>query len=164
MRVYLKFGVGIWQTCSIGCTLCHNSEIRCAVNDIKKYAWVTMNSDFGSRVRQFPNNCHKWLSHEWHLLANNITADQTPLFTVDNVSFYFLDVILDHRTQNSSKNNYRSPILPLLLGTVFSCITIVTSPQLISYVTQALGTGIVTSYSSIVLACANGAKAIFTGE
>ena len=55
--------------------------------------WITI---FLSRVRRFGNDFHKWRSHEWKSLPNRLTSDKKSLFTVTNVSFYFLHAILCH--------------------------------------------------------------------
>ena len=79
--------------------------------------WITI---FGSRARWFANNFHSWLPHSWKLLANHITSNQKLLFTEMNVLFHFLHVILCLWTHNLTENNYRFPISPLSLRTVFS--------------------------------------------
>ena len=61
-------------------------------------------------------------------------------------------------THKSAKNYHRSLILHMLPRAVFSKPSIVTSPQLICDVTRMRDTGIVTSYSSIVIARANWRK------
>ena len=83
--------------------------------------WITI---FVSRVRRFANNFHEWRSHEWKLLANRITSDPKSLFTVTNVLFYFLHVILCPWMHNSTKNNWRLPTSPLSLRTVFSDLSL----------------------------------------
>ena len=131
---------GLMQDCNIS---------NVSNGDIKNNAWVTMNNDFWSRVGWFANDFYNWPSHEWKSLANHLTSDQKSLFTVKNVLFYFLHAIL-----------YLEHTVPLqtIIGRSFrhcSWLDIVTSSQLICDVTGMRGTGIVTSYSSIVLARPN---------
>ena len=137
-------------------------EIR---NEINNSAWVTVNNDFlvtsgvicqwfsrvtKSRVKIIGKSPHEW--------------QKKSLFTVTNVLFYFLHAIL-----------YLKHTIPLfhILNTPFRYkqssivhfaivardglfwLNIVTSSQLICDVTRTRGTGIVTSYSLIVLARAN---------
>ena len=62
-------------------------------NNINNNAWVAMNNTFWSWVRWFANYFHEWRSQEWISLEDHITSDQKSLFTVTNISFYFLHVI-----------------------------------------------------------------------
>ena len=61
---------------------------------IKNNAWVTVNNNFGSRVKWFANDLHEWRSHEWKSLANHLTSNPKSLFTETNVLFYSLHAIL----------------------------------------------------------------------
>ena len=100
-------------------TLSHNG-LQAAL-EIKNITRVTVNNDFfWSRVRWFANDFHEWQSLEWKALANHITSDKKSLFTVTNVLFYFLHVILCPEHTIALKNNHRSLISPLLLRKVFS--------------------------------------------
>ena len=144
--------------------------------DIKNNAWVTVNNDFLSRVRRFDNDFHEWRSHEWKSLPNRLTSDKNcyllrhswkslsnrltidkkSLFTVTNVLFYFLHAILCHEHANPLKTIIERFAI-VAKGGIF-WLSIVTSPQLICDVTRTRETGIVTSYSSIVIARANWRK------
>ena len=80
-------------------------------NNIENNARVTMNNDFGLRVRRFANNFHEWRSNEWKSLTNRNTSEQKLLFTVTNVWFHSyaifhvhtipLKTIIDRRFRNS---------------------------------------------------------------
>ena len=99
----------------------------------------------------FANNFHESRSHEWKSLANRITGDTKIVIHGNECIIYFLNAILcpEHTI-----------LLKQLSIADFAIVTkdgllwlsIVTSPQLICDVTRTWGTGIVTSYSSIVLA------------
>ena len=139
---------------AVGCA--EVMSLRNWVQDIKNNAWVSI------------------FCHEWGYLAMISTSDEVmstsenhcwivspvtkkSLFTVTNVLFYFLLPIL-------------CPVHTILLKTIINrwfrhCAmvsifwpSIVTSPQLSCDVTRTWGTGIVTSYSLIVLAHANWRK------
>ena len=130
----------------------------CVYGDIQRIvhgvAWITI---FGSRVRLFANNFHEWRSHEWKSLANRITSDHNIVIHGKECIILFLTRYFMSWTHNSSKNHYRSLISPLSLWTVFSVLALWPF-LLICDVTQTWGTGIVMSYSSIVLARANWCK------
>ena len=73
-------------------------EMVCHDGYIKNNAWVTVNSDFLSRVRRFGNDFHESRvkiiadsPHEWQ---------KKSLFTVTNVLFYFLHAISCHERTN----------------------------------------------------------------
>ena len=70
------------------------------MQEIKNNVWITVNNDFLSRVGRFGNDFHEWRSHEWKSLPNRLTCDKKSLFTVTNVLFYFLHVILCHEHTN----------------------------------------------------------------
>ena len=95
-------------------------------NEIKNNAWVTVNINFLSWLRQFNNDC--WIAS------------------------WVTEKFIRH---NSAKNNYQSLIVT---EDGLFWPSIVTSQQLIRDVTRMWGTGIVTSYMSIVLACVNWRK------
>ena len=118
--------------------------------------WITI---LGSRVKRFANHFREWWSHEWKSLANRFTSDRKKsLFTITNVSFYFLCAIrYVLNTQFRYKQLSISDFAIVAKGGPF-WLSIVTSPQLICDVTWTWSTGIVTSYSSIVLARANWRK------
>ena len=80
---------------------------------IKNNAWLTVNTDFWSRVRRYANAFREWRSHERRSSANHITTDQKSLFTVNNVLFYFLQAIFcSEHTIPPKKHNHRSLISP----------------------------------------------------
>ena len=121
-------------------------------------AWVTVNNDFGSRVRRFANNFYEWRSHKWKSLANHITSDPKSRYSWQRL-YYFISwhaILCPEHTIS----------LKQLLITDFAIVgedglfwlSIVTSPQLICDVTRTWGAGIVTSYSSSVLARTNWQK------
>ena len=106
--------------------------------------------------------------HEWGDLSMIFKSDEVTrenhwqivsretkkvLFTVTNISFYFLHAIWYHEHKIPIKNNNWSLNSPLSLRTVW--ISIVASPQMVCDVTQTWSTGIVTPYSSIILAGAS---------
>ena len=115
--------------------------------------WITI---FWSQVGWFANYFHEWRSHEWKSLANHLTSDQKIVIHGKECIILFLARYFISSTHHSSTNNHQSLISPLSLRTVW--LNIVTSSQLICGVTRTRGTGIVTSYSSIVLARANWRK------
>ena len=95
--------------------------------------------------------------NHWQI-ASRVT--QKSLFTVTNVSLYFLHAILFPEHTIPLKTNHRSLISQLSQEWYF-WLSIVTSPQLICDVTRTWGTGIVASYLSIVLERANWRKGDF---
>ena len=117
--------------------------------------WITI---FGSRVRRFSNDFHEWRGYDWKSLAKRITSVPKIVIHGNDCIFLFLTRHFMFWTYNSAEYiHYRSLISPLSLRTVFSD-SIVTSPLLICDFTRTWGTGIVTSYSSIVRARANWRK------
>ena len=94
-------------------------------------------------------------------MASRVT--QKSLFTVTNILFYFLHAILCPWTHNSVKKVTIADFAIVAKDGLF-WFSIVMSLQLFCGVTRTRVTGIVTSYSSIVLALQIGAKAIFTSE
>ena len=122
--------------------------------DITNNAWVTVNNGFLSRVRRFGNDLHEWRSHEWKSLLSSLTSDKKSLFTVTNVSFYFLHAILCHEPTNPLRLIIERSFRHCCQGGLF-WPSIVTSPQLICDVMRTRNTGIVMSYLSIVIARAN---------
>ena len=91
-----------------------------AVIEIKNNAWVTVNNDFGSRVRRFANHFHEWRSHE---LANRIRSDPEIVFLGNECIILFLKSYIMSRTHNSAKNNHRSLISQLSPRKVVSDLT-----------------------------------------
>ena len=81
------------------------------------------------------------------------------IFTSDECIILFLTCYFMSWIHTFAKHNCRSVISPLLDGRIR--LSIVTSLQLTCDVTRTWGTGIVTSYSSIFLACANWRKSDF---
>ena len=112
---------------------------------------------FWSRVNWFAKYFYECRSHEWKSLADHPTRVQKSLYTVTNVLHYFLRAI--------SCSEYSNP-LTTIIDRSFRLVdkdgrfwlSIVASPRLISDVKWTRGTGIVTSYFSTVLACANWRK------
>ena len=103
--------------------------------------WITI---FGSWVRQFANNFHKWRGHKWKSLAGKLHH---------NVLFHFLHAICDLNTQFHWKQISIADFAIAKDGLFW--LGIVMSLQLICEGTLKLDTGIVMSYSSIALAHAN---------
>ena len=104
-----------------------------------KLPWIAI---FWSLMKRFANDFHSW------------RMTQKSLFTVTNVLFYFLHPILCSQHTNPLKHVSIAYFAIVAKDRIF-WLSIVTSPHLICDVTQTWGTGIVTSYSSTVLACAN---------
>ena len=125
---------------------------------IKNNAWVTVNNDFLSRVRRFGNDFHEWRSHEWKSLPNRLTSDKKIVIHGNECIILFLTCYFMWWTHKSAKNYHRALISPLLPRAAFFWPSIVTSSQLICDVTRTQNTGIVTSYSSIVIARTNWRK------
>ena len=114
----------------------------------------------------------RFLGHEWGDLPIIVTNDEvtsenhwqivsrvTPksLFAVTNVLFYFLHAIWCHKHTIPLKQLSSVDFAIVAKDTLF-WFSIVTSPQLTYDVTRIQDTGIVTSYSAIVLARANWRK------
>ena len=112
---------------------------------------------------------YRFLGHEWGALPIIFTNDevmsenhwqvasrvtQKLLFTVTNILYYFLHAIwwVEHTIPLKQLS---ITDVAIVAKHIFLWLSIVTSPQLICDVTQMWGTGIVMSYSSIVLACTN---------
>ena len=91
------------------------------------------------------------IENHWQI-ASRVT--QKSLSTVTNVLFYFLHAIYVLNTKFRQKQLSITDFAIVAKDGLF-WLNIVTSPQLICDVTRTWGTGIVTSYSSIVLARAN---------
>ena len=70
---------------------------------IKNNAWVTVNNDFGSRVRRFANHFHEWRSHKWKWLVNRITSDPKIVIHGNECIILFLTRYLMSWTHNSAK-------------------------------------------------------------
>ena len=126
--------------------------------DIKNNAWVTVNNDFLSRVGWFGNDFHEWRSHEWKSLSNRLTSDKKSVIHGNECIISFPSRYFMSSTHKSPKNLLSTAHFAIVAkGGVF-WLGIVTSPQLICDVTRRRYTGIVTSYSSIVMARANWRK------
>ena len=69
----------------------------------KNYAWVTVNSDFWSRVRWFAHDFHEWRSHDWKSLAYRITSSQTIVIHGNEWNILFLSHYSMTWTHNSAK-------------------------------------------------------------
>ena len=132
----------------------------CRDREIKNNAWVTANNDFfRSRVRWFAKDFHAWRSHKWKLLVNHLRSDHKIVLQGNECIILFHIRQFMTWTHHSAKNSHRSLISPnVVTKDGLFWINIVTSPQLICDVTRTQGTGIVTSYSSIVFACAHWCK------
>ena len=131
---------------------------RWFADDIKNNAWVTVNNDFGSRVRRFANDFHEWRSHEWKLLANRITSDPKIVIHGNECIILFLTRYFMSWTHNFAKNQSSIAHFATAAKDGRFWFSIVTSPQRICDVTRTRDTSIVTSYLSIVLARANWRK------
>ena len=81
-------------------------------------------------------------------------SDQKSLFTVTNVVLYFVPAISCPEHTIPLKTLSFADFAIAVKDSIF-WLSIVMSPQLIYDVMQALGTGIVTSYLSIILARTN---------
>ena len=127
--------------------------------DIKNNAWVTVNNDFLSRVGRFGIDFHEWRSHEWKSLPNRLTSDKKIVIHGNECIILFLTRYFMSSTHKSPKKKLSSSadFAIVAKGGLF-WLGIVTSPQLICDVTRRRHTGIVTSYSSIVIARANWRK------
>ena len=83
---------------------------------------------------------------------------QKSLFMVKNVSFYFVRAILCPEHTIPLKTTIDCWFRLVVTKDGLFWFSTVTSPQLVCHIMRKLGTGIVTSYSSIVLAHANWSK------
>ena len=117
--------------------------------------WITI---FGSWVRRFANIFHEWQSHSWKSLGNSFTSDPKIVIQVNECIILFLTCYFMFWTHNSAKKQFSIPDFPIVAKDGLFWLSIVTSPELICDITRMWGTGIVTSYSSIVLARANWCK------
>ena len=125
---------------------------------VKNNAWVTINNDIGvtseaicqsfSRVTKSRLKIIGKSHHEW---------PQNHYSTVTNVLFYFLHAIWCPEHTISLKQLSTTDFCIVAKNSLF-WLSIVMSSQLICDVTRMLYTGIVTSYSLTVLACANWRK------
>ena len=115
--------------------------------DIKNNAWVTVNNDFWVTSEAIIFTSNKVMSENDWQIASRVT--QKVLITVTNVLFYFLHAIL------CPEHTLSIADIAIVTKDGLFWLSIVTSPQLICDVTRTWGTGIVRSYSSIVLAGAN---------
>ena len=107
---------------------------------------------FGSRVRRFANNFYEWRSHEWKSLANRLTSDPKIAIHGNECIILFLIRYLMWWKQSSIAD------FAIVAKDSLFWFSIVTWPQLIGDVKRMYDTGIVTSYSSNVLARANWRK------
>ena len=137
--------------------LAHFWEDGLDVDDIKNNEGFTVNNDFF---------CHEWRSHEWKSLPNRLTSDNKSLLTpslfdwaqtVTNVILLFTRYFMS-RTHKSTKKLSSSAHFAIVAKGCLFWLNIVTSTQLICDVTRTRDTGIVTSYSSIVIVRANWRK------
>ena len=124
---------------------------------IKNNAWVIVNNDF----------CHEWGDSAMIFTSDEVTSEnhcriasrvtEKSSFTVTNVVFYFSHAILCHEHTNPLKLSSNAHFAIVVKDGLF-WLSIMTSPQLICDVTRTRDTGIVTSYSSIVIARVNWRK------
>ena len=125
-------------------------------DEIKNNAWGAINNDFwvtSEAICQYFFKSDEVKSGNHWQIASRVT--QKSLFTVTNVLFYFLHAIFCPE--------HTIPLKKIIDSWFRHCrqgwsLSIVTSPQLICDITRMWGTGIVTSYLSIVLAHANWRK------
>ena len=108
--------------------------------------WITI---FGSWVRRFANYFHKWRSHEWKSLASRITSDPKIVIHGNECILFLICYLMSLNTHPLEKSSMAHFAIVAKDGLFW--LGIVTSPQLICDVTRTWSTGIVTSYSSIVL-------------
>ena len=128
------------------------------VQYIQNYVSVSMDNDSWSWVRRFRNDFHQWQS----LNGNHCcTASQVIKKIIIHANLYII-LFLTHYvmswTHKSTKK--KSAIAHFTIVTKYGLLwlSIVMSPQLICDITRTRGTGIVTSYSSVILACTNWCK------
>ena len=119
--------------------------------------WLTVNNCFVTReaVRQWFSRVTKsWVKtifespHEW----------QKPVSMVAHTLFYFLHALLFPKHKNPLKTIIDRAHFAIVAKDVLFWLSIVTSPQVTCEVTRRRGIGIVTSYSSIILARINWRK------
>ena len=133
-------------------------DVAIMIENIKNNACVTVNNDFWSRVRRFANNFHELRSHEWKSLANCFTSDHKIVIHGNECIILFLTRYFMSWTHNSANNKSSIAHFAIVAKDGIFWLSNVTSPQLICDVTRTWGTGIVTSYSSIVFARENWRK------
>ena len=112
-------------------------------------------------MRWFANDFHEWRSHSWNFLVNRfVMRDKISLFTANHTILYFYTQC--YTLYGRDESNCRSLISTLSPRTVLSNLALWCHHgiTLTCDVTQRGSTGIVTSYSSIVLAGANWHKLI----
>ena len=137
---------------------CTKWELKVDAFDIKNKAWVTVNNDF--------------FDHEWGDLPMIFTSDEVTSENHWQITSRVTKKIVIHGneciilfltrcfiswTHRSAKQSSIVHFTIVARDDLF-WLNIVTSSQLICDVTRTRGTGIVTSYSSIVLARANWRK------
>ena len=130
--------------------------------EIKNNRWVTVNKDIWSRLRWFTNHFtsdEATSENPWQIISR-----MTKKFVIHGNAYIslFLTRGFMSWTHNTAKTIVDRSFRHCRQGRTF--LTEHSSPQLICDVTRTLGTGIVTWYSSIVLARANLWKAKFTSE
>ena len=104
-------------------------------------------------MRWFGNDFHKWWSHMQKSLPYN--WQKNSLFKLMNISFYFWYPTLCHKHKNLLSSIAHFAIVT---NDGLFWLSIVASPQLIYDIQWMRETGIVTSYSLIVIAHANWCK------
>ena len=114
-----------------------------------------MNNNFGSRVRWFAKDFHKWQSHEWKIIGKSHHVwYKIVIHGNECIILFLIYAIFMSWTQCRKK---QLSIVDFATAAK-DRPSIVTSPNLIYDVWRTWGTGIVTSYSSIFLARANWCK------
>ena len=96
-------------------------------------------------------------SHECKSLPNRFTSDKKSLFTVTNVLSYIVHAILCHEHTDLLRSIIERSFAIVAKSSLF-WLSIVTWLQLICDVMRTRDTGIVTSYSSILIARSNWRK------
>ena len=124
--------------------------------NIKNNAWVTVNNDFWVMSEAICQWFSRVTKSQVKIIAESLHEWQKSLFAVTKVLSYYLHVILchEHTDPLSSELSSSANFAIVSKGSLF-WLTIVKSLQLICDVMWTRDTGIVTSYSSIVIACAN---------
>ena len=96
---------------------CDYGTVRRDIKMMQELPWITI---FGSWVRRFAKDFHKWRSHEWKSLATRIKSDPKIIIHRNKCIIIFLTCYFMSWTHNSAKNNHPSLISQLLPRTVVS--------------------------------------------
>ena len=113
-------------------------------------------------MRWFSNDFHERGSHEWKTLPNRFTSEKK-ISIHDNpyIILFLTCYFMPWSSTQTHENNHQLLISLYSARMIFSDLALWHHHILICDVTQMWGTGIVTSYLSIVLACANWCKGYF---